>query len=102
MKAKPLPEFMTSKIAESAFELQKVLGLPSLAAAIGQIEVEAAVLLRAELSQWPALAELVPSDFLKLLKEGSYSVMTTYERAAIVVVNIDAQAITFAVSLEIL
>ncbi len=95
-----IPCWIASKITASAIELKGILALPSISVAFGELESRTHILLRAELLVFPALAELVPADFVKLLVAGSFSALSSYERAAMVLIEIDAQSLSIAINLD--
>jgi hypothetical protein len=64
--------------------------------AIAQLEREAAIVLQGELFAFPRLAGLVPVAFVNALRAGNESTLAPRERAAIVLIQDDAERSAYA------
>ncbi len=95
-----IPSWIAEKIAARSKELMDRIGLPSLDKAFSELEDEAAILLRADLQRCPALGSLVPAEFLHLLQQGSFSALSTLERAAMVLIEADAREAIVAINAD--
>jgi len=94
---KPIPSWIAVKLAQHAIEHQKTHGLSNLEVALGDLEAQSATIFRAELAAWPTLADLVSAEFLNLLQQGVLSVMTTLERASLVLIEADSRSVSGAI-----
>ena len=88
-----LAPWIVKKIAKATEEHQKTLGIQSIQGALGDLELQAATLLRADLISQPSLSGFVPADFLHLLNSGGISAMSTLERAALIIIEVDSRTV---------
>jgi hypothetical protein len=96
---KELPVWAVRKIAMLAQERMRYHPEERLRQAVYSLEAEAIGGIRAELLTFPNLAEKVPADFARLLRTGSTTALTDYERGVMVLVDSDAKKVLPAINL---
>lgn len=96
---KELPIWAVRKIAMLAQERMRYHPEEGLRQAVYSLEAEAIGGIRAELLTFPNLAEKVPADFARLLRMGSTTALTDYERGVMVLVDSDAKKVLPAINL---